>query len=254
MSKYLVKIKISFGGKSKTFYQYYIVDGPKLFLLQKLDLDEEGACCGQSRCIFCKMGGGTGKYVSHMEINSQNAVMANYICENQIFSIDYLLDYVPSDSIFETICDLSEAIPEDNIKIFFYITSKDNFLELWKVYDNFDDMFEKIIEFYSFNLLKEVLDILKNKMGEKKFNKFIKNENKEEAYIIYYVYRKCGIFETLKIIKKYYDDNIMFLQWSSIMDDMVEPEIGIVKKKLKNYPNIKLFLSERECKLVEKMK
>jgi hypothetical protein len=85
---YLVKIKI---GDVLQFYA--LNDGKVLDLIEGLDHEVPGTCCGQTQCYACMVGGVRIRYIDHMETHDSEELL-RFINNKHIYGLDELLDFV----------------------------------------------------------------------------------------------------------------------------------------------------------------
>lgn len=94
MSKYLVRLKIfPLGNFDITVDQYYVVNKKLLIRLKKLDVENDGACCGQGGCVACSFNGIRVKYQKAIKImNEADMAIANFVCKNNYYEINEFFD------------------------------------------------------------------------------------------------------------------------------------------------------------------
>lgn len=97
MSKFLVKIKIT-DDDNHVFHEFHIVNRKQLDVIENLDISREGGCCGQSRCLTCRLGGITAKYVDHIKLIKKESAVAKLIADSAYYDYDDLVEDLDSES------------------------------------------------------------------------------------------------------------------------------------------------------------
>lgn len=110
--------------------KYYIVDEGKLALLSHLDMNDYGDCCGQSRCIACKLEGYKASFGNYVEID--NFDILSKIITDDFLKLNELVSWVVNNQAEEILEDITCNNFTDIVYLFdaFCKAKKENYLKM----------------------------------------------------------------------------------------------------------------------------
>lgn len=227
------------------FHQYYIVNENKMIILKHLNVIFNGTCCTKNKCFACKVGSVKIKYNGH--ITSLNSEIAKFFCQKPLYSLDSLLKFVDRSLVYDDLCSLDV----NNLINFMRESTKKDLEEIWQKNNSLNSLLLNVINNGDYPSLLKFLDILKYKLDDEiMFGRYMENiDNYVAWHILYEITSKYKLKKTMEIIKKYYRDNMMLLEYCGLLLNLNYKEVKFVKKSLEMYVNIKVFEMDKKLEL-----
>lgn len=248
MEQYVVRICFIINdnpNQSNQFNQYYSVNENKMIILKHLNIILNGTCCTKYKCFACKVGGIKIKYNGYFTLLNQEIV--KFFCQKPLYSLDSLLGFVNRSLVYDNLCSFGVV----NLINFMRESTKKHLEEIWQKNNSLNSLMLNVINNGDYPSLLKFLDILKFKLGdENMFDRYVENiDNYVAWHILYEIKSKYKLKKTMEVIKKYYRDNMMLLEYCGLLLNLNHKEANFVKARLETYMNIKVFETEKKLEL-----
>jgi len=236
------------------FAQFYVVNEKELDVIKKLDSYNEGGCCSQGGCFVCQLGGCEFKYESSIGITKENKKLLDFVCGSPYFTLSGIIemtknqdDYVDGSDIgFEK---LGRLIEDDNVEnidtlcLEFYSDISSEELKNLDTDDHFY-LFFKMIKYLTYVQYKRILKTMKGKMTRKLFEKITLVLDDANNLLID-IYRKFGLSRLLKVIERYYENNISYLTYFEV-NLLDKKELTVLINELMDHPTINIKMTKKK--------
>ena len=228
-------VKINFCSKTNydyNFYQFYLIDNEvELLLLKELNGEIKDFCCEDD----CEMNHFEIQFIDALEINDSKTIQ--FFKVKPLIKLNQLLKMSPKEFLSKKLKKMLsiKKINEQEIVNFFSHKTRNELMNLIKKKKLYE-IFDYILILYSITPIIMIFNMLKKKFETFCFNEIIKNEKKHHTlHIIKCIYKRNEIYTTLSFIEKYYDNDIKFLEYCDILNNLDSNEMFTVNQRKERF-------------------